>query len=63
MNVPTAKKPIQSPCIGLCQLGADGLCDGCLRSGDEIARWMSMSERERLVMMEHTLPAREAVRG
>ena len=56
-------KPILSPCIGLCQLGADGLCDGCLRSGEEIARWISMSDRERQWMMENTLPQREAGRG
>jgi uncharacterized protein len=56
-------KPILSPCIGICQLGADGLCDGCLRSGEEIARWMSMSDRERQWMIENTLPQREAGRG
>jgi len=56
-------KPIPSPCIGLCQLGADGLCEGCLRSGDEIARWLSMSEAERRAMMDEILPAREAARA
>jgi len=61
--IPPPSKPILSPCIGLCQLGADGLCDGCLRSGAEIARWMSMSDRERQWMMENTLPQREAGRG
>ena len=33
--------PVLSPCIGICHLGADGLCEGCLRTGDEIARWMA----------------------
>jgi predicted Fe-S protein YdhL (DUF1289 family) len=36
-----------SPCINVCTLDAQGLCIGCLRSGDEIARWMSMSPAEK----------------
>jgi predicted Fe-S protein YdhL (DUF1289 family) len=58
----TAPTPILSPCVGICRLGRDGLCEGCLRTGDEIARWIAMSDTERRFIMEHTLPAREAVR-
>ena len=36
-----------SPCTNVCTLDAQGLCIGCLRSGDEIARWMSMSPAEK----------------
>ena len=35
-----------SPCINVCSLDAGGLCVGCLRSGDEIARWLAMSGEE-----------------
>jgi predicted Fe-S protein YdhL (DUF1289 family) len=59
---PSTPKPILSPCIGTCRLGADGYCDGCLRTGDEIARWISMSDRERQWIMDHTLIEREAKR-
>ena len=62
MIPPPPPKPILSPCIGICQLGADGLCEGCLRTGHEIARWISMSEDERRFIMEHTLAVREAAR-
>jgi uncharacterized protein len=55
-------KPILSPCIGICALGDDDLCAGCLRSGDEIAAWLAMSEAERERMMNEVLPAREAAR-
>ncbi|WP_300618008.1 DUF1289 domain-containing protein [Dokdonella sp.] len=54
--------PILSPCIGICRLGEDGLCDGCLRSGDEIARWIAMSDAERRHIVEDVLPSREAER-
>jgi len=52
--------PILSPCIGICRLGSDGWCEGCLRSGDEIARWVAMGETERRRLMEEVLPRRQA---
>lgn len=55
--------PILSPCIGLCQLGSDGLCAGCFRSVDEITRWIAMSEHEREWIVRHVLPEREAARA
>jgi predicted Fe-S protein YdhL (DUF1289 family) len=35
-----------SPCINVCTLDAQGLCVGCLRTGEEIGRWLSMSAAE-----------------
>jgi uncharacterized protein len=35
-----------SPCINVCALDARGYCIGCLRTGAEIGRWMSMSATE-----------------
>jgi uncharacterized protein len=58
-----APRPIQSPCVGLCELGAEGYCVGCWRTGDEIARWIGMSDTERRHVMENVLPAREAAHG
>ena len=51
--------PVLTPCIGICELGVDGLCTGCQRNTDEIGRWSQMSDVERLVLMEQVLPARE----
>jgi predicted Fe-S protein YdhL (DUF1289 family) len=51
---------ISTPCIGVCELRADGYCEGCLRSGDEIARWIAMGETERMRLMCEVLPQREA---
>lgn len=53
-------QPVLSPCIGICQLDDTGLCAGCLRSGDEIARWLSMSPAEREHLMHNVLPLRES---
>jgi predicted Fe-S protein YdhL (DUF1289 family) len=59
---PTPAKAILTPCIGICALGADGLCDGCFRTGDEIAAWSTLSDAARAQLMEQVLPAREAAR-
>jgi uncharacterized protein len=55
--------PVITPCIGICTLGHDGLCDGCYRTGDEIAQWSLLSDSERLAIMSEVLPAREAARA
>lgn len=49
---------IESPCINICTLDArSGLCLGCGRTIDEIARWGAMSAVERARIMAE-LPAR-----
>jgi uncharacterized protein len=48
-----------SPCIGTCRLDTRGYCIGCLRTGDEIAGWRGMDDRERLRVMREVLPARK----
>ena len=55
----TAFRAVQTPCIGVCTINEDGLCDGCLRTGDEIAGWMAMDDAQLEHMMASVLPARE----
>jgi predicted Fe-S protein YdhL (DUF1289 family) len=44
---------IESPCIKVCVIDtASGLCRGCGRMLDEIARWGSMSDTERRAIMD-----------
>ena len=61
------KPPLETPCLNICLLDDEaGLCVGCWRTLDEIARWGSMSEGERRAIMA-ALPARkerlESVKG
>lgn len=51
---------IESPCNKICTLDIrSGLCLGCGRSIDEIARWTAMTAAERARVMDE-LPARLA---
>lgn len=44
---PTAT-PVPSPCISVCRMDAHtGLCEGCFRTIDEIARWSALPDAER----------------
>lgn len=55
--------PLASPCIGVCRLDpATGLCDGCLRTVEEIAAWPTASEDQRLAIV-HMLRERRRARG
>lgn len=37
-----------SPCVGICRIhAATGLCEGCLRTLDEIADWPMLTVREK----------------
>ncbi len=53
------QQTVLSPCIGICQIGSHGLCEGCYRSGDEIASWLQMSSAQRLQLMDEVLPQRQ----
>lgn len=42
------QEPVKSPCINVCRMDpVTGLCEGCLRSLDEIARWGQTTNEDR----------------
>lgn len=44
---------VPSPCISVCQMNpATQWCSGCFRSIDEIAKWGTLGEKERLAVWE-----------
>ena len=50
---------IESPCVEICIINpATRLCLGCSRTGDEIARWSSMTAQDRRQIMDE-LPNRD----
>ncbi|MET0330000.1 MAG: DUF1289 domain-containing protein [Dyella sp.] len=55
---PPLSTAVLSPCTGICRLDVRGYCEGCLRTGAEIAHWRHLSDAERLHYMQQILPAR-----
>jgi len=46
-NKPAANPPVRSPCVGVCTLDANDICEGCYRSLTEIAAWAGMDNEEK----------------
>ena len=41
-------EPVPSPCVSVCRMNAaSGLCEGCLRTLDEIAAWGTLADEAR----------------
>jgi len=56
-------RPLETPCIDICTIDeANGLCKGCYRTIDEIARWASMSSGDRRAIMA-ILPERKPAKA
>jgi len=53
--------PVPSPCISICRIDpATGLCEGCVRTLDEIAGWGTMNDPGRLAVWERIAARRGA---
>ena len=54
---------VASPCINVCRMDAQtGLCVGCYRTIDEIARWSAQGHDEKIAVLTH-VEARRAATG
>ena len=43
-----AMGPIKSPCIGVCALNIQNVCEGCYRTADEISAWVSLTHQQQV---------------
>lgn len=44
---------VASPCVNVCRIDPDTeLCEGCLRTIDEVAEWATMSNTERRAVLQ-----------
>ena len=51
---------IASPCINVCRMDPiTGLCEGCARTLDEIARWGTASEDDKRAILDFVARRRE----
>lgn len=59
----TAQMTVPSPCINVCVMDkASGLCQGCLRTLDEITAWGRASDPQRLAILD-AVAARRALQS
>lgn len=43
--------PLQSPCIGVCEVNNKGYCKGCLRNRDERFNWLTLTPTQQQDVM------------
>ncbi|GAA3911643.1 DUF1289 domain-containing protein [Litoribacillus peritrichatus] len=48
----TVKNVVTSPCVSICYLDEQDICQGCFRSGEEISHWGDYSNEQRMKVME-----------
>lgn len=52
---------VPSPCVNICRMDeARGLCVGCLRTLDEIARWSTMHDDDKRAVWARLVERRSA---
>lgn len=49
----------QSPCISICVLDDDDICQGCFRSAQEITDWFMASADEKRAVLERAKERRD----
>lgn len=49
----------KSPCVSICVLSEDDICQGCFRSADEITDWFMASNEEKQAVLERAAKRRE----
>ena len=42
---------VASPCVSICRMRRDGVCEGCGRTLGEIAEWSQASDERRLTIL------------
>ena len=54
------EEPLESPCVGVCQVDGEDVCLGCGRTIDEIASWSQLDHADQKRVVER---ARERMQG
>jgi len=62
MDARTPPRPVTTPCIKVCVVDSDsGLCLGCHRTLNEIARWAAIDEAERQAIVAQLAARRDRI--
>ncbi|MEM1156043.1 MAG: DUF1289 domain-containing protein [Pseudomonadota bacterium] len=49
----------ESPCVSICVLDEDNICQGCYRSGEEIADWLMAGALEKQAIIHRATARKE----
>jgi len=46
-----AEGTVESPCVGVCKLDENFVCEGCSRTIDEVLKWREYTDIEKRVVL------------
>jgi uncharacterized protein len=49
----------KSPCVSICVLSEDDICQGCFRSAQEITDWFMSSNEEKRAILDRSVKRRD----
>lgn len=49
----------QSPCVSICALDQNDVCEGCYRTGDEIVDWFTADDTRKQEILESSAQRRK----
>ena len=49
---------LESPCISICSLDENDICEGCFRSGNEIVDWFTADDERKREILKVTAQRR-----
>jgi len=49
----------QSPCVSICALDQNDVCEGCYRTGDEIVDWFTADDTRKQKILEASAQRRK----
>ena len=56
-----SNEDVKSPCISVCWLNEDNICEGCYRNAEEITVWSVSGNQEKHQIMEKVAVRRKAL--
>ena len=51
--------PLESPCISICSLDQNDVCEGCFRTGSEIVDWFTADDDRKREILEASTQRRK----
>ena len=51
---------VNSPCVSICVLDPDDICQGCFRSADEITDWLALDNETRREVLQRCEERRQS---
>ena len=50
---------VESPCVSICKLDSDFICEGCGRTIEEVLKWPEYTDKQKQAVLDRLFGAKE----